>query len=240
MTINPILFWFMAGFGSFGAVSFLLAFFFHKNHVAREMFDTIEDWSDDFLDWLWETVQFIFMIILIAPAYVYTNFLLTKKVKLTMISKYGDFAYLIQKRIVKTLSDDEIVEYQNVLDGHEIYSKIGRINFELMDRINTNKEYWKRVSRNPSKEIIERFPDRLDWNIIFETTKLEKEIIEEYSDFVDWRSLVHDQSITEDFFFDFNDKIDIQQINIKRNRWLKKGRRSHKLETYLKLQGIDI
>ena len=240
MTITPFLFWLMVGFGSFGAVTFLLAVFFHENKVAGEMIEIIEKKSDDILEFLDDAIRFIIASIILVPSYFYANYILTKKVKLTILSKNNDLSDLMKKKIVKTLTDDEIIEYQVSLDGDEIYSKIGRDNFELMDRINTNKAYWQRVSRNPSKEVIERFADRLFWDIVFRTTKLEKEFIEEYVDFVDWKVLVNTQTITEEFFFDFYHKIDVKYINVQKNRWFKKGRRSNKLEAFLKLQGIDI
>ena len=65
---------------------------------------------------------------------------------------------IISKRIVRSLSNDEIINLQDQIDGQTLYKKIGHDNSELMEKIINNKEYWNSVSRNCSFDIAQRFP----------------------------------------------------------------------------------
>jgi len=239
MLINVVLFWVMCFFSVVGAISLFLAIFFNNENVASRIYEDIENSSEKFFEKFGEILALIFGILAVIPIYLFVNIFWTKKMMLITLGKRELTDLIIMGSLIKKLTTDELVQYHSKLDGIILYYRV-KDDLDLMDKIVLNKYFWYKVSENTNPQILERFHERLDWERVIRTRIMTKEILYKYDDYINWNRLVKEHMITEDIFFDYIDKIDITQVNIDKNRWLKKGFRSNRLELYLKLQNIDI
>jgi hypothetical protein len=238
MVVTPFIFWSLVAFGGLGFISFFLAFFFPNRDLASDMYEELEDFFEGLVSLVISCVIYLSMIISF-PFVFLTAKLFPKDLKEDAILVLKERSYIkkvFSKVIVKNLTNDEIIQFQNRIDGHVLFKKIGNTNFDLMDKIINNTDYWEHVSRNCSFEILSKFPTRVIWRIVLETTKLTEEQIVSLKDYIDWNLVAYNQSFSEDFFFEYSNRIQIRYINVDKNPWMREENQSSRVSLFINSQ----
>ena len=235
MVISPFLFWSLVFFGSVGFVSLTLAFLFNGRGLASKMYDEIEEFFDDVQDKL-AGIFDLAVVIIILPFAFLISLLIPKSIKkdiLVVGRRDSIIKIIVSKRIIKNLSNDEILNLQDQLDGHVLYKKIREKDPELMGKIINNAEYWERVSRNCSFDVAQQFPTLINWSVFLRVRKLSEGQLSSLSHYIDWDYVAKYQSFSEDFFFENSNRLKIGYIDTNRNPWLREANQSDRVKLYI-------